>query len=498
MRVCYSEQMRRIDKLAAEKFSIPGIVLMENAAIACADRLKNFDSVLVLCGKGNNGGDGLAIARQLIVQGKKVYTCLCLGRDFTGDALINYNALNSMGADITEYSGGIDFSEWDCVVDAIFGTGFKGEIKQHLSDIIKKVNDSAKYIMSVDVPSGINADTGEVESVCIKADETVTFAAMKPGMLLYPGAGYTGMVITEHISMPEAVFACEKIDIKALDKAYINGIIPERHPNSQKGDYGKILIIGGSVGMAGAVSLACGSALKAGAGLVTACVPREINDIVQCNCPEAMTCPVDFKSDTKTILEKIKAADVILFGNGIGREEFVKQLLKTVLGNAQVPIVIDADGLFALAKDIEMLNGCNNDIILTPHSMEMARLVGKDVELVEKNRLELSREFAKKHRLTLVLKGNHSIITAPDGNVSFNMTGNSGMATAGSGDVLAGVCAAFAATCKNTYNAAELAVFLHGAAGDMAAKWLGEMSVTASDILKEISHTLPVEKYMII
>ncbi len=494
MRVCYSETMRRLDRLAAENFNIPGVVLMENAAIACTNELQGFESVLIFCGKGNNGGDGLAIARQLIVSGKRVRVCLCLGRDFSGDALINYNALTAMGADIEEYREDMDFSGWDCTVDAVFGTGFRGAVEAPVSDIIEKINKSSKYILSVDVPSGINADTGEVETVCVRADKTVTFAALKPGLLLYPAADCAGEIILAHISMPEAVFEREHIDIKALDAEYIKSITPQRTKNSHKGDYGKVLVIGGSVGMAGAVSLACRSALKSGAGLVTACVPAEINDIVQCSCTEAMTCPVDFEKDSEKIVEKIKNADVILFGNGIGRADFTENLLRTVLENACVPIVIDADGLFALAKNTGMLDSCSADVILTPHTMEMSRLVGKCTEYVEKNRLELSMEFAKSHRLTLVLKGNHSIITAPDGSASFNMTGNSGMATAGSGDVLAGMCAAFAAVCGSCYNAAELAVYAHGAAGDAAKLRLGEFSLTASDIISEICHTLPVEK----
>ena len=496
MKVCFSDQMRRLDADAAEKFNIPGIVLMENAAIACANELNDVSDAVIVCGKGNNGGDGLAIARHLIKRGKNVKIYLVFGDNFSGDALTNYKILKSM--EIKFYNAADseclieDLKAADCTVDAIFGTGFHGEVSSQVKDIIEQINKFSKYILSVDVPSGIDADTGEVETICIKADKTVTFAAYKAGMLMFPAANCTGQIVCADISIPEKAF--EKIEIKTLDKEYINDIIPKRQKNSQKGDYGKIFVIGGHKGMAGAVCMACRAAFRAGAGIVTACVPKEINDIVQSACVQAMTYPVDFEKDADNIIEKIREYDVILFGVGIGREKYIETLLERVLATAKVPVVIDADGLFALAKNPAILKSCKSDIILTPHSAEMARLVGKDVEFVEKNRLSVSREFVLQFELTLVLKGNHSIITAPDGKQSINMTGNSGMATAGSGDVLAGITAAFAATCENTHEAAELAVYLHGAAGDYAAAALSEYSMTAPDLIESIPHILPVEK----
>lgn len=497
MKVCSSSEMRRIDALASEKFNIPTIVLMENAASACVSEIRHFNSFTVICGKGNNGGDGLAISRRLINMGKDVKIYLALGDAYSGDALINYNILKSMGAemksfaDIAELEN--DMVRSECVVDALFGTGIKGEVKSPAGEIIEAINGCGTYVLSVDVPSGINSDSGKVESVAVKADKTVTFVAYKKGMLLYPAADFTGDVVVADISIPGAAFDICDVKINTIDPEYIQKAMPKRSANSHKGDYGKIFVIGGSVGMAGAVCLACDAAFKMGAGIVTACVPKEINDIVQISVPQAMTFPADFEKDADKILEKMADYDVILFGNGIGREKYVTALVEKVLHKAKVPVVIDADGLYALAQDVEMLKKVVAPVILTPHSGEMARLAGVSIADVENNRFETAEAFSRKFGLTLVLKGNHSIISAPDGAMYVNLTGNSGMATAGSGDCLAGMTAALAAV-STPIDAATLAVYLHAAAGDFAKEQLSEASVTSVDIISAIPHILPVEK----
>lgn len=495
MKVCFAEEMRKIDALAMEQFNIPGIVLMENAARSCVLELQHFESFTVICGKGNNGGDGLAIARMLLNKGKKVSIYLVLGDNFSGDALINYNILKAMGAEFKAahniYELERDIASSDCTVDAIFGTGIKGEVGTPIKEVIEAVNRFARYVLSVDVPSGINSDTGEVKTIAVKANKTVTFAAYKAGLLLFPAADFSGEIVCSDISIPNKLL--EEIEINILNSEYIKNIMPERKANSHKGDYGRIFIIGGSVGMAGAVALCCYGAFKVGAGIVTACVPEEINDIVQCSCVQAMTYPVDFEKDVDKIIQKMQGYDVILFGNGIGREEYNVDLLEAVLKSAKVPVVIDADGLYALSKRPEMLYECISDVVITPHSMEMARLLGKDSRYVEENRISVSKEFAIKYGLTLVLKGKHSIITAPCGKQYININGNSGMATAGSGDVLAGMTAGLLAVCTPE-DAAVLSVYLHGAAGDFAAESLTEYSVTATDILNAVPHILPVEK----
>ncbi len=492
MKVCTPQEMRNIDRIASEKFNIPSIVLMENAASACLAEIRDFSDFVVICGKGNNGGDGLAIARRLLVMGKNVKLYLALGSDFSGDALVNYNILKSMGikmlTDFTSFE--CDVKCADCVVDAIFGTGFSGAVVEPVAEIIRCINKNAKFVLSVDVPSGINADTGDAE-IAVTADKTVTFAAYKKGLLLFPAADFAGEVVVGDISIPEAAFEIEKVKINTTDDDFAAALMPKRHANSHKGDYGKLLVIGGQSGMKGAVALSCLSALRMGAGLVTACIPKEIEKTF-CDMPEeVMTKAYDFENDMDKIADMVNDYDAVLFGNGIGRGEHILPLLEKILEKIKVPLVVDADGLFALSKKPELISG--KKAILTPHSMEMARLLGKVAAEVEKNRFSLSKNFAEKYNVTLVLKGNHSIIVAPDGSQNVNMTGNSGMATAGSGDVLAGMVAALLAQ-KEPFDAATLAVYLHGKAGDYAKATLSEASVIASDIISSLPHILPVEK----
>ena len=494
MKICTVGEMRKADKDAAEKFGIPSIVLMENAARSCVSEIIGFDSFTILCGKGNNAGDGFAIARHLINAGKNVKIYLVLGDSFSGDAKINFDILKNMSVSFLKPDKEAlktDIMLSDCVVDAIFGTGIRGGIDKVILDIFDIVNEFAKYVLSVDIPSGVDATSGKIFENAIKADKTVTFAAYKRGLLLFPAADFAGEIKVSDISIPEEVLT--NVMAEALDEEKVKSLVPHRKKNSHKGDYGKILVIGGSVGMAGAVSLAAGAAFKVGAGLVTACVPHEINDIIQKNVVEAMTNPADFVKEQSKVIEKINSFDAVLFGNGIGREKHITELLENLLKAVKVPLVIDADGLFALSKKPELLELCGENTVLTPHTMEMARLLGITPEEVEENRMDISREFAEKNGLTLVLKGNHTIITAPDGRQLVNVNGNSGMATAGSGDVLAGMTAGLLPTVKNSFSAAALSVYLHGAAGDFAARNIGEASMMASDIADAVSHILPVE-----
>lgn len=494
MKVCTAEEMRNIDALAMKKFNIPGIVLMENAAQSCTREIANFNKFVVVCGKGNNGGDGLAIGRQLINLGKEVKIYLAFSDEYSGDAYINREILRSMEKEVTVFCNEKEFvadiKNADCVVDAIFGTGIKGEVSGNAKTIIEDINNFSKYTLAVDVPSGINSDTGEVSGVCINADKTVTFAAYKRGLLLYPARNYTGEIVVANIEIPKKAFEIEGVCVNTIDEDYVKTNLPKRRADSHKGDYGKILVIGGQKGMEGAVCLSCLAALRMGAGLVTACVPYEIADYVE-TCPlEAMTIPADFEKESDRIADMVNNYDVVLFGNGIGREEYVLPLLEKILDKITVPIVIDADGLFALAKKPELI--FEKDAVLTPHSAEMARFFGISPDDVEKDRLNLSKSFCDKYRVTLVLKGNHSIITAPSGIQNINMTGNSGMATAGSGDVLAGMIAAQLALCE-PFSAASLGVYLHGKAGDYAKEKLSETAIIASDIVNSIPHILPVE-----
>ncbi len=504
MKVCTCEQMRKIDADTMNRGAIPGIVLMENAALACVRELEQTGivgkRVAVFCGKGNNGGDGLAIARHLHNRGALVTVYLLFGSDYHGDAEINYEITSRMGIKIVdsgfEENARLYADSADIIVDAIFGTGVRGRISGAAELVINAVNSSRAYTLSVDIPSGVNGDTGEICGVCIHADKTVTFGAYKRGLVLFPGCAYAGEIITDGISIPQNIIDAQGIKVNIADEQTASAIMPKRCENSHKGDYGKVLVIGGSTGMTGAPAMAAQAALVSGAGLVTAAVPASLNAIMEVKLTEAMTVPLkDIGGNisltcTETAEKYIKKADAVLFGPGIGRGEDVRLILEDILKKCTVPLIIDADGITALAADVSVLKDAECPVILTPHSAEMSRLCKKSIDEIENDRIGVSAEFAKEYGVTLILKGHHTVVTASDGTQYINITGNSGMATGGSGDVLGGMTAAFAARGLSALDAAVLAVYLHGSAGDIARAKLGADSVTACGIIENISEAI--------
>lgn len=505
MKACYVQEMRDIDRSAEELGGIPSIVLMENAAVSCVQRILSLNSapkrIAVFCGRGNNGGDGFAIARQLINRGIDTDIYLVCGYEFSKDALINYEILSKMGANIYEVSENDDLKykimSCDVVIDAIFGSGLHGEITGIAGDCIGQINAYSEFTFAVDIPSGVNGDTGEVSGACIKADVTSTFAAYKVGMLEYPGADYCGRVYVENISIPN--YLLEHININIPDNALISEIMPKRTNDSHKGDYGKLLIVGGSVGMTGAVALAASAAQRCGTGLITAAVPESVNPILEVKLTEPMTYPLKSRSGSicreaiDEIKEKMSGADALLFGPGIGRGEDIVEILREILKFSQIPIILDADGLYALSKDMDMLSHCGCNLIFTPHEMEFSRISGHTLEEIHKNRLELSEKFAAEFGVTLVLKGAKTVICAPDGTQYINILGNNGMATGGSGDVLAGMIAAFCARGVREEEAAVLGTYFHSAAADKAAETVGKNALAPTDIIDSIHLILPVE-----
>lgn len=506
--ICTAAEMRNLDRMTIEAVGIDGLVLMENAALACIDVLSDrFDikntSFAVFCGKGNNGGDGFAIARHLFNKGAEVVVYLVSGSSFEGDALTNYRIIRSLGVTIIE----LDNSEYlkgfikgaDCVIDAILGTGISGAPHGMAASAIEAINKYANFVFSVDVPSGINSDNGDVRGDAVKANITVTFAAYKRGMFLYPAADYMGEIILKDISIPQ--FIEDTNGGRCFLSTYdgVKNIFPKRTDNSHKGDYGKIMIVGGSVGMAGAVAMSAKAALRCGAGLITAAVPTSINNIIQEKIDEVMTIPLPedggriAKSAAERLARRANVCDAVLFGPGLGRSDSLVEFTKEFLPLLTVPTVIDADGLYAVSKLSDILPDCRAEIIMTPHAQEMAYLIGKTAEEVENDRYSISSEYAAKNGVTLILKGHHTIITAPDGDCTVNTTGNSGLAGAGSGDVLAGMVVSLVAKGLSAYDAAVSAVHLHGLAGDEAASKYGKDAMCAGDIISAISHILPVE-----
>ena len=501
-KACYAEEMRHLDKAATESGKIPSIILMENAALACVDELKkDFDllksNVAVFCGKGNNGGDGLAIARHLYNMGVSVDVYLVNGNDFSGDAKINYDIVTAMNIHVESITDTDGFEyiirSYNIVIDAILGTGISGAVRGVAFDVIRLINNNASYVMSVDIPSGIDSDSGEICGICINAHKTVTFAAYKIGMFMYPAADCVGEVVVAPISIPQWVIDNEQLQVNVTDEEFVRSVIPERANNSQKGDYGKLLIIAGSVGMTGAAYLASEAALKSGAGLITLACPKSVNSILEAKTTEVMTLPLDDSDGHITgfafddIKGKLDSFDAILIGPGIGRSDDTISFVKDILKNSNVPVIVDADSLFAVALDKDILRNCTCDLIFTPHAMEMSRLTGLDISYIEQNRLQVAKEFSEEIGAVLLLKGHHSIVTAPSLVQYINNTGNSGMASGGMGDVLAGIVSALVARGIDGAKATVVAAYIHGLAGDIAKIRYGAESLSAKDVLNCLS-----------
>ena len=507
MRVANCKQMKAIDEIAINEFGIPGIVLMENAAIAVVKEIERTlgeirnKSVTVFCGKGNNGGDGFAVARHLFNLGAHVLVVI-VGKkeEIQGDALINLNIIENMNLPIIQVSGETYSEETmrslfscDLIVDALLGTGIRGKVNGVMAEVIHQINLSGNKVVSIDVPSGINGNTGEVCGVCIHAEKTVTFALPKQGLLMYPGAAYVGELVVADISIPGCIIEEQKINVHTIEKEYVQSLFPNRNRDSHKGDFGRIFIIAGSKGMTGAAVMAASAAMKSGAGLVTVGCPASLNDILEVKLTEEMTLPLEdgmrgvlSPECIKKILSKLSKSDVILFGPGLSEHPDIYRILESVLSWSGKPVIIDADGINALSSNINILRRCKVPIVLTPHPGEMSRLIGIGIKDIQADRINIARTFAMEWNVILVLKGARTIVAQPDGQIYINLTGNPGMATAGSGDVLAGMIASFIGQGLSADDAAIAAVYMHGYAGDIAAQKYGEHPLVATDIIKAL------------
>lgn len=491
MLVAFASQMKEIDKRAIEEYKIPGIVLMENAAMAVYRYVQNTraEKILVVCGTGNNGGDGFAVSRLLAVNGYEV-SVYCFGdiNRISGDARVNFDILRRMGIevnnDIRQFI--LELKCFDMVIDAVFGTGFKGEVKGIYKNIIEYINKYGKYILSIDMPSGIDSDTGKGGEVYIKANETITFGCMKYGHLLLDGRDASGNVHVENISIPDSCIKSQNINSYTNYDEYPLCMIKKRRTDSNKGSYGRVYIIGGSCGMSGAAALCAKSALRTGSGLVTCVIPESILNRVGSLVPEAtyMICSEingHINIMQKQMDEIMEKADAIACGVGLGRETYLTEQLIYMIKNSTKPMVIDADGINLLCSIKEVIKHSKGKIIITPHPGEMARLTGYSTDFINQNRIEVSKEFAKEYNCIVVLKGASTIVS--DGNKTYiNTSGNPGMATGGSGDVLTGIIASLIGQGYETYDASVLGVNIHGLAGDDAYEDYG-FGLTSMDII---------------
>jgi ADP-dependent NAD(P)H-hydrate dehydratase / NAD(P)H-hydrate epimerase len=503
MRVLNTQQMREADRQTIDDVGLPSVVLMENAgrqAVAAMEAA--FDDlpsskVGVLCGRGNNGGDGFVVARTLAQRGIEaaVYLLGSVG-DVRGDARTHLEILGRVGLTVVEITNAQEWelhfsevSECDLIVDAIVGTGFHGPLTGLLETVVADVNGLGVPVVAIDLPTGLSADSHEVDGEAIEATMTVTLAAPKLPLILPPADAYGGDLVIADIGIPSSVI--DELDgpwLELLTRERMRELVPARASDSHKGDFGRVLIVAGSLGRTGAAHLAATGALRSGAGLVTIATPRSCVPILAAMAPEYMTEPleetaagtIDFSAADRVLDFK---ADIIAIGPGLGQDPSTAAFVQAVVERSGVPIVVDADALNAFAGDPERLTGRDGvDVIVTPHPGEMARLLNLSVEQVQADRLEHARDFASSHRCHVVLKGHRTVISGPEGRSFVNLTGNAGMATGGTGDLLTGMIAAWFAQILDAEGACKLAVYLHGTAGDLAEADEGEVALLPSDI----------------
>lgn len=495
MRIGTSKNSSHVDRACVERLGIPLMVLMENAALKVIKHLNTdkYSSYVLICGAGNNGGDGLAAARHLYVLGKKVEVFMVLNNsgNMSECCNANYNILKNMGVAIT------NITDDECIhklkdsllkaevtVDGIFGTGLNREVEGIFKKTIETINEYSKYTVSIDIPSGMNGDSGKILNCCVKANKTLCFEFYKRGFLDYKSREFTGHISVESIGIPENILNEFHNNEFMLERSYLIDNLKPRSKYGHKGDYGRTLIIAGSEGFSGAAYLATEAAVRSGSGLVTLCTSSRLQDILSCKLSEAMTSSYENK---EKLLELIKPCNALAIGPGLGKNETTLELLELVIEKAQCPIIIDADGLNVLSENLSLLKKAKNTIIVTPHPGEMSRLTGLSVADISSSRVDIARKFALEHKIIVLLKGYETVIT--DGHtVYINPTGNSAMASGGMGDCLTGIISSFVAQGLSPLVAAACGAYIHGYAGDKLSR--DKYCVNASDVIEEIPYVL--------
>jgi hydroxyethylthiazole kinase-like uncharacterized protein yjeF len=510
MKVVTAAEMREIDRKTIEELGIPGRVLMERAGLAVVSRIRELfeqRKTVVLAGGGNNGGDGIVVARELFNSGWHVKLIILTKQNkLSPDCLSQFMIAKKIGVPYEfrkEVTAGDLHSA--LVVDAMLGTGLNKNIEGTLDKVIAFLNNSGSPVISVDIPSGISSDSGQIMGAAVYADCTVTFGLPKRGQLLYPGAEYTARLFVEDIGFPERLLTAGTLKVELPERSDLALLLSERPKYSHKGDYGHILIVAGSRGKTGAALMAAKACLRTGSGLVTIGVPESLVDVYQSRVTEEMMLPLPDHGNgmlspgaADTILGFLsQRADVLAIGPGIGVSSGTQTIMKEIVQSSRSPMVIDADGLNSI-KDKSLFSKAHAPVIITPHPGEMARLLGgrqsrraelktRNAEIranIEKDRINTALSFSKSTGTYLILKGVPTVTAEPEGRAFINSTGNPGMATAGAGDVLTGIVASFVGQGLSPQGAAVLGVYIHGLAGDIAAKDKGEQSLIATDLIE--------------
>lgn len=531
-----AEEMQELDRAAIEGLGIPGIVLMETAARGvfrtaldimettygatvplpleidenhnheCDEGCRAFTSgisarmiaqgrlIKIFCGKGNNSGDGLAVARMLDSAGAEVEVVLLgKGKELTGDAKANYELVKRLDIDIIEDAGDEDFAvdeELDLVIDALLGTGIKGAARGGIARAIEHINDAPCPVLAIDIPSGVEGSSGLVQGPAVQADSTATMAALKRGLVFSPGKEFAGDISIVDIGTPRQVVVASEPYLYQLEPDDVFHRLPIRPVDTHKGECGRVFILAGSPGLTGAAAMSAMGCVRSGAGLIVVGTPASCNPILEVKLTEAMTIPLP-ETDSGTISGKalkeiemrLRWATVCAIGPGLGRVEETVEAILDLISGLTLPVVIDADGLYALAEKPSALKKLPPDTILTPHIGEFARLCECDAAEVKNSRVELVREKAEEWNAVVLLKGSPTLIGAPDKKVYLNPTGNAGMATGGVGDVLTGVIAALMGQGLSPVDAAFCGAYMHGMAGDRASEEKGFVGLAACDIV---------------
>lgn len=486
-----SRQMKNCDNNTIHHFGMPSLVLMERAALGVAEEIeKNVQTgsrILLVWGTGNNGGDGLAVARMLWQKAYDV-TVVLIGdcQKASKETKQQREICEAYGIELQEE---IPEENFDVVVDALFGIGLSRDLQGKYFEVVKQMNDINAYKVAVDIPSGIHADTGAVMGIAFRADITITFAFQKLGLLLYPGAEYAGKTIVKEIGITKDSFLEEvtayEVEERDLEK------IPKRRDYSNKGTFGKVLVAAGHKNMAGAAFLSGKAAYATGAGLVKIMTEEANRTILQQLLPEAVLETYEPGQELDEPLKNsMEWADVIVAGPGIGTAETSEKIIKVILENAKVPVILDADGLNIVANHTEWLKERKAPVIVTPHLGEMARITKKSIFDIQKQLLQVAREFAERYNVICILKDARTITALPDGTVFVNTSGNNGMATAGAGDVLTGVIAGLVAQSMELKAAAPVGVYLHGKGADELLTQTGTYGMMAQDIIEGVRQVM--------
>lgn len=494
MKIGTAEILRNMDKHCIEELKIPGIVLMENAALKVLKHLETnvYNRYCVVCGSGNNGGDGFAIARHLKALDKTVEVFLIgSSSKLSEDCRVNYQILKNLGMKIQKVSNVEDFTllrdalqHSDIAIDSLFGTGLSRNLDELYVSVISIINENSKYIVAVDIPSGMDSNTGEIKGNAVKAKKTVSFELYKRGFISYNSHKYTGEIVVESIGMPKEVINLYHEKEYLTSREEVKNIIPKREKVSHKGSFGRVLVIAGSEGYTGASYITTQSAVRSGAGLVTLGCSYNIQTILSSKLVEAMTYGYRKIED---LLDQIKNADVIALGPGLGNNSETLDIIKLVLNHGKGTLVIDADGINVLSQHLDILKSSSLSIILTPHPGEMARLTNLTIEYINENRMDVAKNFAKENSVIVVLKGYNTVIS--DGKkIYVNPTGTSAMASGGMGDCLTGIIASLAAQGCTPLEAACASVYIHGFAGDKLSHNM--YNVNAEHIIEELPYTL--------